>query len=36
MTVLGIPDVVVQKPVHVGLEVAVGVDVHVLNEEFVQ
>ncbi len=32
MTVLGIPDIVVRKPVHVDLELTVGVEVHVSNE----
>lgn len=33
MAVLGVPNVGVLKPVHVHLELAVGVDVHVGNEE---
>ena len=33
---LGIPDVVVVETADVGLEVAIGVDVDVSHEEFVQ
>lgn len=35
MTILGIPDVVVREAIDVGVERAIGVDVHVSNEEFV-
>lgn len=33
MAILGVPDVRVLKPVHVDLELTVGVEVHVGNEE---
>ena len=36
MTILGVPHVVVREPVHVGVHRAVGIDVHVRNEEYVQ
>lgn len=36
MAVLGVPDVVVLKPVHVHLERAVRVHIHVGNEENVR
>ncbi len=36
MTILGIPDIVVREAIDVGVEVAIGVHVHVRNEEFVR
>lgn len=36
MAIVGIPDIVVREAVAVDVEVAVGVQVHVSNEELVQ
>lgn len=36
IAILGIPDVVVREAIDVGVERAIGVDVHVSNEEFVR